>query len=200
MKFRSMIFVMAIAFSVIFMSMIGTSYAYYVATDGTTVNVTTGNIDTGISVVFAQSEYINVNTGIPINASEVDMYASSSSFTLTPDATMLNGAEVAVNIGVVDLTIDRALVISDFKYKFVCNNGVSDVLTVNGTGANFTEEVIDEGYLKFGTLSTTNGTFSTDKTYTCTLKIWLQETGQNQNSLMNKKFRGLIKVNTLFKK
>ena len=63
MKFRNLIFVLATAFSVIFVSMLGTSYAYYIATGGTTINVTTGNIDTGVAVVFNQSQYINVNTG-----------------------------------------------------------------------------------------------------------------------------------------
>lgn len=200
MKFRSMIFVMTIAFSVIFMSMIGTSYAYYVATDGTTVNVTTGNIDTGVAVVFEQSEYININTGVPISDSDVDMYAKSSSFILTPDASILNGADVAINIGITDFVVDNALVVNDFRYRFVCNNGISNVITVNGTGTNFTEEVINTEYLKLGTLSTTDGTFEANKTYTCTLKVWLHETNENQNTLMNKKFRGLIKVNTIFKK
>lgn len=199
MKFRSMILVLTIAFSVIFASMLGTSYAYYVATDGTSFEVTTGNIDTGIAVVFAQSQYINVYTGVPINASDVDTLASASTFTLTPDATILNGAEVAVNIGIVDLSIDSALVVDDFKYKFSCSNGIRNVVNESGTGTDFTDEVISSGYFKLGTLSTTYNTFSVNDTYTCNLKIWLEETGENQNALMNKKFRGLIKVNTLFK-
>ena len=52
MKFRSMILVLTIAFSAIFASMLGTSYAYYVATDGTRLEITTGNIDTGVAVVL----------------------------------------------------------------------------------------------------------------------------------------------------
>lgn len=199
MKFRSMILVLTIAFSAIFVSMLGTSYAYYVATDGTKLNVTTGNIDTGVATIFAQSQYINVYTGVPINASDVNSLASASTFTLTPDTTILENAEVAVDISIVDLSIDKALVIDDFKYSFVCDDGSSDVITVNGTGTNFTNDVISSGYLKLGTLSTTNNTFNVNNSYTCTLRVWLQESGNNQNALMNKKFRGLIKVNTLFK-
>lgn len=200
MKFRSMILVLTVAFSVIFASMLGTSYAYYVATDGTTVNVTTGNIDTGIAVVFAQSQYINVYTGVPISEDDVDTLASTSVFTLTPDTTVLEDAEVAVNIGIMDISIDEELVISDFKYKFVCNNGTSDVISNSGSGTDFTDDVISSGYMKLGTLSTTDATFNASSNYTCTLSVWLEETGENQNTLMNKKFRGLIKVNTLFKK
>lgn len=200
MKFRSMILVLTIAFSAIFASMLGTSYAYYVSTDGTRLEVTTGNIDTGVAVVFAQSQYINVYTGIPINAADVNTFASASTFTLTPDKTILSDAEVAINIGIVELSVDNALVVNDFKYNLICNNGSRDVINVSGNGTNFTDEVISSGYLKLGTLSTTTDTFNVNDTYTCTLRVWLEESGANQNALMNKKFRGLIKVNTLFKK
>ena len=200
MKFRSMILVLTIAFSAIFVSMLGTSYAYYVATDGTSIEVTTGNIDTGVAVVFAQSQYINVYTGVPINASDVNSLASASTFTITPDKTILSDADVAINIGIVELSIDEALIVNDFKYNFVCNDGSTDVINVNGAGTNFTSDVISSGYLKLGTLSTTTNTFNTNSEYICTLRVWLEETGNNQNNLMNKKFRGLIKVNTLFKK
>lgn len=199
MKFRSMILVLTIAFSAIFASMLGTSYAYYVATDGTRLEITTGNIDTGVAVVFEQSQYINVNTGVPINSSMVNTYASASTFTLTPDVNILSEAEVAINIGIVDLSIDDALIVDDFKYRFLCNNGSRDVISVNGTGTDFTNDVISSEYFKLATLSTTNNTFDVSDTYNCSLKIWIEETGENQNALMNKKFRGLIKVNTLFK-
>lgn len=200
MKFRNLIFVLAIAFSAIFIGMLGTSYAYYVATGGTTLNVTTGNVDVGVAVIFNQSQYININTGVPISSSDVDTLASSSVFTLTPDNAILSGADVAVTIGIVDISIDNALKVSDFKYKLSCNNGTSSTTLINGDGTSFTDTVLSSGYLKLGTLSTTSGTLDITKTYTCTLRVWLEETGLDQNSLMNKKFRGLIRVNSLFKK
>lgn len=199
MKFRKLIVVLMIVFSAIFLGMLGTSYAYYIATGGTTLNVTTGNIDTGVSVVFAQSQYINVSTGVPINNSQVDNYAAKSVFTLTPDSDSLTGYDVGVNISIVDISIDDALRIKEFKYKFSCSDNNTTTDLNNGTGENFTDDVISRG-LNLATLSTTDGTFDINKTYNCTLRIWLEETGQNQNHLMNKKFRGLIKVNTLFKK
>jgi len=202
MEFRKMIFVLAIAFSAIFVSMIGTSYAYYLASDGVPISVTTSEIDSGIAVVFQQSQYINTYTGIPIDADSVDTLASKSVFTITPDSEILTGAEVAINIGIVDLHIDNALVINDFKYKFICNDGTRDVMTKNGVGTDFTQDVINSNYLKLGTLDTVNETFNVNNTYTCTLRIWLQNNTsvENQNDLMNKQFRGLIKVNTLFRK
>lgn len=200
MKFRNLIFVLAIAFSAIFACMLGSSYAYYVATGGTTINVTTGNIDTGVAVVFEQSQYINVNTGVPIGSTDIDSLASSSVFTLTPDSSILSGADVAINVSIVDISIDDALKVADFKYKFTCSDGTTSTELSSGDGTSFTSDVISTNNLNIGTLSTTDGTFNVTKTYTCNLKIWLEEIGADQNALMNKKFRGLIKVNTLFKK
>lgn len=200
MKFRNLIFILAISFSAIFLSMLGTSYAYYVATGGTTINITTGNIDNGVSVVFAQSQYINVNTGIPIESSLVDTLSSKSIFTITPNSEFLTGYNTLVNINIVDISIDEALKVKDFKYKFSCNDGTKSTVLSSGTGESFTDEVISSGKIELSSLNTANGTFNINKTYTCTLSIWLEETGENQNDLMNKKFRGLIKVSTLFKK
>ena len=200
MKFRNLIFILAITFSVIFVAMIGSSYAYYVTTGGVNLNVTTGNIDTGIAVVFSQSQYINVNTGVPITSSQVDSLASSSEFTIIPDSNFLNDYDSSVNISIVDISVDKELRVSDFKYKFICNDGSVSTVLSSGNGTNFTDDVISKGSLDLGVLNTVNGTFNINKLYTCNLNVWLEDNGANQNHLMNKMFRGLIRVNTLFKK
>lgn len=201
MKFRNLIFVLAIAFSAIFLTMIGTSYAYYVATGGTTVNVTTGNI--GVAVFFEQSQYINVNTAIPITDEQVDTLANKSIFSFKPDLEVLKDSDVAVNISIVDLSVSEALKTVDFKYKLVCNDGTKDIYLINADGTSFNSDVMSNGYISLGSLSTTstdsNKVLDLNKTYTCTLSIWLHENGEDQNALMNKKFSGLIRVNTLFK-
>ena len=198
MKFRNLIFVLMIAFSAIFMGMLGTSYAYYVVSEGTKIEVTTGNIDTGVAVVFAQSQYINVNTGVPIESSMVDSYASKSVFTITPNSEVITGDAVVI-IGLTDLSIDEALKVADFQYDFSCVNGSTTVISTSGDGTTIGTNVTN-GYLKLGSISTsdTKNSLVVGSTYTCTLRIWLLETGEDQNDLMNKKFRGLIKVNTLF--
>ena len=198
MKFRNLIFVLMIAFSAIFMGMLGTSYAYYVVSEGTKIEVTTGNIDTGVAVVFAQSQYINVNTGVPIESSMVDSYASKSVFTITPNSEVITG-DAVVTIGITDLSIDEALKVADFQYDFSCVNGSTTVISTSGDGTTIGTNVTN-GYLKLGSISTsdTKNSLVVGSTYTCTLRIWLLETGEDQNDLMNKKFRGLIKVNTLF--
>lgn len=195
MKFKHMLFVLTITTSIIFACMLGSSYAYYTLSNGTTVTATTGEFDANVSVVFSESEYINLKTGVPINSTDVDKYASALKFTLIPDATKLRGYDVAVKIAISNITIDTALKISDFKYDLKCNDGSSTTTIKSGTGADFTSTE-----LEIGTLSTQNSTFNVSKTYNCTLRLWLQETGSNQNALMNKSFSGLIKVNSVYRK
>lgn len=195
MKFKHMLFVLTVTTSIIFACMLGSSYAYYTLSNGTTVTATTGEFDANVSVVFSESEYINLKTGVPINSTDVDKYASASKFTLIPDATKLRGYDVAVKISISNITIDTALKISDFKYDLKCNDGSSTTTIKSGTGADFTSTE-----LEIGTLSTQNSTFNVSKTYNCALRLWLQETGSNQNTLMNKSFSGLIKVNSVYRK
>ena len=195
MKFKHMLFVLTITTSIIFACMLGSSYAYYTLSNGTTVTATTGEFDANVSVVFSESEYINLKTGVPINSTDVDKYASASKFTLIPDATKLRGYDVAVKIAISNITIDTELKISDFKYDLKCNDGSSTTTIKSGTGADFTSTE-----LEIGTLSTQNSTFNVSKTYNCALRLWLQETGSNQNALMNKSFSGLIKVISVYRK
>lgn len=195
MKFKHMLFVLTVTTSIIFACMLGSSYAYYTLSNGTTVTATTGEFDANVSVVFSESEYINLKTGVPINSTDVDKYASASKFTLIPDATKLRGYDVAVKIAISNITIDTALKISDFKYDLKCNDGSSTTTIKSGTGADFTSTE-----LEIGTLSTQNSTFNVSKTYNCALRLWLQETDSNQNALMNKSFSGLIKVNSVYRK
>lgn len=195
MKFKHMLFVLTITTSIIFACMLGSSYAYYTLSNGTTVTATTGEFDANVSVVFSESEYINLKTGVPINSTDVDKYASASKFTLIPDATKLRGYDVAVKIAISNITIDTALKISDFKYDLKCNDGSSTTTIKSGTGADFTSTE-----LEIGTLSTQNSTFNVSKPYNCALRLWIQETGNNQNALMNKSFSGLIKVNSVYRK
>lgn len=195
MKFKHMLFVLTVTTSIIFACMLGSSYAYYTLSNGTTVTATTGEFDANVSVVFSESEYINLKTGVPINSTDVDKYASASKFTLIPDATKLQGYDVALKIAISNITIDTELKISDFKYDLKCNDGSSTTTIKSGTGADFTSTE-----LEIGTLSTQNSTFNVSKTYNCALRLWLQETGSNQNALMNKSFSGLIKVNSVYRK
>ena len=200
MKFKKFIFVLVMTSILAVVGMWGTSYAYYVSTNGTNFNVTTANVDTSLTVVFSQSEYMNMKTGVPISASDVDNYASKSVFTILSNNTLLNGYQVAVNISLINIKIDDALKVSDFKYKLTCSDGSTTTNLGSGTGASFTSDVLKNDSLSLGSLSTSANTFNASKTYTCTLRVWLQDSGSSQNNLMNKSFSGLVKVGTAIKK
>lgn len=195
MQFKKLIFVLAIAFTIILGLLFGSTYAYYVSTNGTNINITTGDFDSGVAVIFNQSEYINTNVGIPILESEVETKASKNVFTLIPDVNILNGYEVAVTVNLVNIEIADELKSTDFKYRLDCT--VNATTTTVGSGTGLT--IGDNTSISLGTLST-NDIFALTNSTTCTLYVWLNESGVSQNDLMNKSFSGLIKVNSVFRK
>lgn len=208
MSFKKLLFTLFVAFTAIFTSMLGVSYAYYVVNGAPNITVTTGNIDTGMAVVFEQSQYLNVNTGVPINASDVDTKTSASVFTITPDANILDDSDVAINISLVNFSVHDALRVADLKYKLTCVGSVSgsDNTSVEftGSGSDFSDSVISSGVLNIGTLKYSKGDINNNldinRTYVCSFRVWLQESNLDQNNLMNRNFSGLFKINTLFKK
>lgn len=188
MKFSKMIFVLAIAASAVFVGMMGTSYAYYTAT-ATDIDITTGTVDNGISVVFTDNNYVNVKTGVPVDNED---QVKANTFTITPNQTALNGYDAYVNISLINVKIDDALKVSDFKYSLKCNNTV--ISSGDGTSLNTGTNI------SLGSLSTEDNTFTSSSTYTCYFRVWIANSTESQNELMNKKFSGLLKVNTVMRK
>ena len=151
MNFKKMILVLTITFSAIFTLMLGSSYAYYVSTGGTTLNATTGNFDNPVSIVFGQGDYVNIKTGVPIREEQLSVYTTSyNAFYIIPNATILDGYEASATISLTDISIDEELKVSDFKYYLVCYH-ISGNLAVPfrkiGTGLDFTDEVLDSNNL-----------------------------------------------------
>ena len=200
MEFKKLILVLVVTTTIIFGCLWGSTYAYYTYNNGTSVNVTTGSVNTGVAVVFSQSEYMNIQTGVPITEDDVDTYASKTVFTLTPDSNILSGYDVAVTVNLINFTIDPELLVADFRYNLSCSDGTNTNLIMSSSGNVIHDDYINNKVLPLGTLSTSNGTFDVDKTYTCTIRVWLHETGSNQNNLMDRSFSGLVKVNSVFRK
>lgn len=186
-----MIFVLAIAAGVVFICMMGTSYAYYTAT-ATDIEVTTGTVDNGFSVVFTDNNYVNVKTGVPIDDDVVDTLVTPNTFTITPNQTKLSGYDAYVNISLINVKIDDALKVSDFKYKLECNS----TMLASGNGISLSTGT----NVSLGSLSTIDNTLDTNSSYTCYFRVWIANSTESQNELMNKKFSGLLKVNTIMRK
>lgn len=199
MKFSKFILVLVIASVVTLSLVLGLTYAFYTSNDGVNTNITTSNEDPRLVVTFNQSQYINFNVGIPIPDNKIDEQASKSVFTINPDETKLSGKDVAITISLVNLSIADELKISDFKYDLICNNGTNNSTLATGTGASFTSQVLSDNLLPLGSLSTSDSTFDASKDYTCTFRLWLHETNEDQNSLMGKNFSGVLKVSSAYK-
>ena len=186
MDFKKLIFVFVITISILMISAFGVSYAWYSFSNGNTpFTVQTGS-DDDISIIFAQSEYVNISTGVPIVEADVPTKAGISRFVVSPDAS-LNGAEIALSIELINVNIDNELKCDDFKIQLLENNSV----IYTGTGADITSDtLVLKEMSKLNNLNSVN----------YELRIWINETGVSQNNLMGKAFSGKIKVSTSIKK
>lgn len=203
MKFRKLMLVLTFTVSIIFVTVIGATYAYY-STSGGSIGGTTGNVGNPINVVFNNSDYVDFNTGIPISSSDVETKASKTNFTLTPNNAVINDYDIGVDIILSNIDIDNALKVSDFKYRLICIHSVTGNSQIfNGTGSSLTSNSYT-----IASLSTTNSgnnifyidTNANSQSYSCTLYLWLEESGVSQNTLMGKHFGANIEVNSMMKK
>lgn len=197
MKFNKIIFILMIAATIIFAGMIGSSYAYYTLTD-TSIDITTGNVTNGFSIVFSDNNYVNVKTGVPLNDDQVIESAKANMFSIIPNASALNGYDAYVNVSLINVRIDDALKVSDFKYSLICNdsnNYESTIGSGDGTSLSTGTDVL------LGSLNTINGSLNINTNYQCYFRVWIaNKADTSQNELMNKSFSALLKVNTIMRK
>ena len=197
MKFNKIIFILMIAATIIFAGMIGSSYAYYTLTD-TSIDITTGNVTNGFSIVFSDNNYVNVKTGVPLNDDQVIESAKANMFSIIPNASALNGYDAYVNVSLINVRIDDALKVSDFKYSLICNdsnNYESTIGSGDGTSLSTGTDVL------LGGLNTINGSLNINTNYQCYFRVWIaNKADTSQNELMNKSFSALLKVNTIMRK
>lgn len=189
MTFKKLIFVFVVTITIVVMSLWSFSYAWYAATNASTpFNTTTASFDTGVAVIFAQSQNINITTGLPIDAADVETKAGSSSFSIYADSSVLSGYAVAATISFEDIILAPELQNADFKYQLLRDG----VVIGSGTGVtigNNTSVTIDTRTLP-----------SLDTTYSFTVRVWLEESNVSQNSMMGKTFSAKIKVATAMRK
>lgn len=185
MEFKKLILILVITISIIVISLMGVSYAWYsLSNSSTSFNTTTANTD--LTILYAQSEYVNVVTGVPITEEDASSKAGISRFTVTP-GNNLNGYTVYMSIELSQITIDDELKTEDFKIQLL-ENGIS---IYNGTGKDITGTTLSMKQLAKVNIGTT---------YNYELRIWLNETGVSQNELMGKNFSGKIKISSSIKK
>jgi len=166
---------------VVIISLLGFSYAWYVASNvQTSIGLKTSSNDK-ISVKFTTGEYINTSVGIPILDSEVADKAGKNTFTIIAKDTMTSKANYNIYIDEISIA-DELKNTTDFRWEILkdgtkVNEG--DFSTVENNRIN---------------LYTTSLTLNTTTPDSYELRVWLRENNGNQNALMGKNFTGRIKV------
>ena len=182
-----MLIILSITMITIIICLCGASYAYYVLSNASTsFSTTTTLIDLGVDVVYAQSQFINTTTGVPITAEEVATKASKSLFTVTAGQNLV-GHSVAIEIALSDITIDSELKNSDFKIQLLEGGNVVTTKTGSDIGNNTSIVLKNMSTITVGT------------TYSYEVRIWINDNNQNQNNMMNKPFCGRIEIATIAK-
>lgn len=185
MEFKKLILILTIAVSAIIISLLGVSYAWYsLSNSSTKFNTTT--LDLNLNILYAQSEFINLTTGIPISESDASTKAGISRFTVTP-GNELKGYKILSSVEITEINIDSELKTEDFKIQLY-ENGVK---VYDGTGKNITGTTLTMKELSNMNVGTT---------YNYELRIWIKDTGVSQNQLMGKSFSGKIKISSSIKK
>jgi len=179
--------------TVMFTMLLGTSYAWYqfdyAVTPFNNVQTFEETLD-DLAIVFTNSNNIKTSTGIPITSSQVEDYAEKTNFTITPSSAKLSGKEVAFQIDLTEINIDKELTMTrDLKWQLFetigtgTKNKIAEGEFFNANGQSLV--------LKSMTKITTF-----DITYSYEFRIWLQESGGNQNNLMGKSLSGKIIVSS----
>jgi len=174
---------------------IGASYAVYTLEDTEQqseekVKLTTSNLD----VTFEANEYISNTNGRLIKPDEVLERADFSLFTITNSTETSNTIKYNISITDIETTYDEntksySLMSKDFKWRLV--------------EIKEEESLVKEG--TFENVNTSSIELTTDLDLTLEpgeetkykLYIWLEETEENQNHLLNKTFKSKISVNSI---
>ena len=174
---------------------IGSSYAVY------TINSEELNKEeeielktSALEVDFEANEYISNTNGRLIKPTEVTERADFSVFTITNTEKSSNTIKYNISISEIETTYDEKtktypLMSKDFKWRLV--------------NINETETLITEGTfegVKTGNLEITKDldlTLEPNEEITYKLYIWLEESNENQNHLLNRTFKSKITVNSI---
>ena len=173
--------------------MMAASYAWYTFSGGST-SFSTTTYNEYVDVSYEDNSYINIGNAIPILESEVDEKASYNNFSVSVVGEDVY--EVLISISLVNISMAKELLSTDFKYQLLDGNTVIkegtslDFLggtSLNSVGSTFTSN-------KYEILSAIK-LDSTD-TYDYAFRVWINDNGV-QNDLQNKTFTASIEVNAI---
>ena len=189
-------FGMLITLSLALPLIIGASYAIYTIEDTEQkseekVNLQTSNLE----VEFEANEYITNKNGRLIAPDEVNERADFSLFTIRNSAETSNNIKYSISISEIETTYDETikkypLMSKDFKWKLVRITNDLETPVSEGTFEGVTTD----------NLEITNNidlTLAPNEEVTYKLYIWLEESNENQNHLLNRTFKSKITINSI---
>ena len=182
MDYKKTLGIISIFVIVMFVLMLSSSYAWYSFANGsTTFSAVTNNKD--IKVIYRNNAYISTLTAVPISSDEVADKADKNMFSIEVNNDTIE-EQILVSIGLVDVNIDSELKNNNFKYDLLYNG--TSIASGNFSGVTGdTFNILDSVALD----NLSDNDFE--------LRVYLLDDGTNQNSLMNKTFRGTISVNVI---
>lgn len=181
MNFKKFISISTMVLIVSIISLLGFSYAWYVASNvQTNIGLKTSSSDK-INVEFVTGEYINTSVGIPILDSEVADKAERNTFTIIAKDTMTVKANYNIYIDEISIA-DELKNSSDFRWELLREG-------TKVSEGNFS--TVENNRINLYTTSLTLNTTIPDS---YELRVWLRENNDDQNALMGKTFTGRIKV------
>ncbi len=180
--------VMSLAILAIGFSLVGGTFAWYSYSNARGSAEGSG-ISEKPSVVFAQTEYINLSNIMPILDEDRYNYGEKNSFIVTvPDT--LKRYEISMEINLVDINISDELMTSDFKFELLQDDIIVSSGNFNSLEGN-TFVLLPNEVLNIP---------SYPYSYNYKLIIWLSENESDQNNLMNKELKARINVISAVKK
>lgn len=189
MEFKKMIIVLTITITIILCLMSGVSYAWYAYSNAES-NVAGTTIKEIPTVIFAQTEYISSTQILPIYDKDRYVYGNKNSFNITINEN-LKDYQVGIEILLTNIKMADELKISDYKYELLQSGKVLAKGDFSSIGESTTINLLPM------TLMTPN---TYPETYSYELYIWLSESKENQNHLMDKGFSAKVNVNSAVKK
>jgi len=184
-SFRKMMLIITGIIITVFLISLSASYAWYSYSGGAT-DFNSVLTEADLNIIYAQSKIITTTTSLPINDIDKEKYAEANIFTVSSPKD-LQEYQILLTISLINIEIDEELKSKDFKYELLQDN----VVINSGTGLDFDSntKVLKE------TLE-----IDPTKSYTFALRVWLSETGESQNELMNKSFKAQIQVDSVAKR
>lgn len=186
-KVKKRNFVLYISVVVLLISItVKASYAYYTAVLNSNTHEATGTAGK-LEMQYQTSQTIYTELMLPINASQVPTKAEKSLFTLRNTGTV----PTVYYLELTDFTISSNLISPDFKWDLVLNG-----ITV--ASGDFSDAVSGENYVfknSTGAAYTKVLSPSSDPSIldSYELRIYILETSDNQNDLLNGTFSGKVK-------